>query len=505
MKARWPLLILFLLAFLLLFLIIPPKSSIRIGSKRFTESYILGEILAQIAIRSDEKPVDFRQGLGNTGITYSALKNNLIDIYPEYTGSIAHDILHYPLDQPFTIESLRRDLAPLNLGISQSLGFNNSYGLAMLQEKAERLNIKRLSDLAKLSDLRLGFSQEFLGRVDGWQGLQKKLSGFNARSIVGIDHALGYEALLQDKIDVMDIYTTDPKIGALNLVVLEDDLHFFPSYEAVLFYRLEAAETYKKTWGNFQKLAGKISIQTMQQLNAEAEIQGFSFAQIAQKFLNGRPNDFLLSRSTLFSYLFDADLWGLTRQHLFLVFASLFPAIIVGILLGILTSYSMPLRHLILNAVGMIQTIPSIALLAFLIPLFNQIGTIPALAALFLYALLPIVRNTYAGITSIPKPLQDSAEVLGLSFPTRLVWIMLPLSSRTILAGIKTAAVINVGMATIAAFIGAGGYGDRIVAGLALNNYNMLLAGAIPACSMALLIQISFDWIDKYLIPKGIQ
>lgn len=504
MKPKWLLLLLILLFSLLLFLIIPAKSSIRIGSKRFTESYILGEILAQIALQSDEERVDFRPGLGNTGIAYSALKNNLIDIYPEYTGSIAHDILKLPLGQPFTIESLRRELTPLKLGISSSLGFNNSYGLAMLHAKAEALNIKRLSDLAKFSDLRLGFSQEFLGRIDGWQGLQKRLKGLHPGSIVGIDHSLGYDALLQDKIDVMDIYTTDPKIEALNLLVLEDDLHFFPSYEAVLFYRLEAAEEYKKTWDNFQKLTGRIPIQTMRQLNAEAEIQGLSFAQIAQKFLNEKPDDYPLSRPTLFSYLFDADLWTLTRQHLFLVFASLLPAIIAGIFLGILTSYSIPLCHLILNTVGMIQTIPSLALLAFLIPLFNQIGTIPALTALFLYALLPIVRNTHAGITSIPKPLQESAEVLGLSFSARLFLIVLPLSSRTILAGIKTAAVINVGMATIAAFIGAGGYGDRIVAGLALNNYKMLLAGAIPACLLALLIQISFDWIDKYLIPKGI-
>src|SRR5262249_36534227 len=154
---------------------------------------------------------------------------------------------------------------------------------------------------------------------------------------------------------------------------------------------------------------------------------------------------------------------------------------------GILSAFSPVARHVILNFVGAIQTIPSLALFAFLIPLLQQIGTVPALIALFLYALLPIVRNTYAGLSDIPKPLYESAVVLGLPLFARLRLVELPLASRSIFAGIKTAAVMCVGMATIAAFIGAGGLGERIVMGLALNDNEILLSGAIPACLLAII------------------
>ena len=194
----------------------------------------------------------------------------------------------------------------------------------------------------------------------------------------------------------------------------------------------------------------------------------------------------------------------MTKQHLFLVFGALIPAIFAGVLLGIIARYYSFASHLILNSVGVVQTIPSLALLAFLIPIFKEIGTLPALVALFLYSLLPIVRNTYAGLTGIPGSQQDAALALGLPFYHRLIKIEIPLASRMILAGVKTAAVLNVGMATIAALIGAGGYGERIVTGLALNNYDMLLAGAIPACFLAICVQLSFDLLDYCLIPRGL-
>jgi osmoprotectant transport system permease protein len=211
------------------------------------------------------------------------------------------------------------------------------------------------------------------------------------------------------------------------------------------------------------------------------------------------------AKSSFWAHLFEPNLWLLTKQHLFLVFGSLIPAIIIGISLGISASYIPSARFIILNAVSIIQTIPSLALFVFLIPLFSQIGTLPALIALFLYALLPIVRNTYTGISDIPKNLRESAIVLGLPFFPRLAFIELPLASRMILAGVKTAAVINVGTATIAALIGAGGYGERIISGLALNNYAMLFSGAIPACLLAILVQLSFDILDYWLVPKGLK
>ena len=140
-----------------------------------------------------------------------------------------------------------------------------------------------------------------------------------------------------------------------------------------------------------------------------------------------------------------------------------------------------------------------------MIPLLQKIGTTPALIALFFYALYPIVRNTYTGLSDIPNPLRESAIVLGLPLLPRLFQVEIPLASRTILAGIKTAAVLNVGMATIAALIGAGGLGELIVTGLALNNTKILLSGAIPASLLAILVQLGFDLLDHWLVPKGLR
>jgi osmoprotectant transport system permease protein len=484
-----------------------PEQSIKIGSKRFTESYILGEMLKQITEQVAEAPIDYRPGLGNTGIVYAALQEGLIDIYPEYTGTIAFEILKRPELSSANSQEINLYLNPLHLAITDSLGFHDNYALAMLESRAAELKIQRISDLAFHPGLTFGFSHEFLGRLDGWEGLKNSLYTFPQANVKAIDHSLGYEALVQNKIDVLDIYSTDPKIEKYHLKILEDDRHFFPTYEGVLLYRLDAAKAFPQTWEAFQQnLVQQISTEEMRTLNAQAELEEKSFANVARHFLNhSKAIANSLPMRSFWNHLMAPDLWPLTLQHLFLVFGALIPAIFIGILLGIVATYYSPARHVILNAVGVIQTIPSIALLAFLIPIFREIGTVPALVALFLYSLLPIVRNTYAGLAGIPISLREAALALGLPFFYRLYLIEIPLASRMILAGIKTAAVINVGTATIAAFIGAGGYGERIVAGLALNDYYTLLAGAVPACILAIGVQVGFDLLDYCLIPRGLR
>lgn len=485
----------------------PSKETLEIGSKRFTESYILGELLKQIAEEIGEAPVNYRPGLGNTGIVYTALQEGLIDIYPEYTGTIAFEILKRPELSSAAPKELNLYLNPLQLSVSESLGFHDNYALAMLDIRAEELGIRKISDLGAYPELIFGFSPEFLGRLDGWEGLKSSHYRFPQKTVKTIDHSLGYEALIQHKIDVLDIYSTDPKIQEYHLRVLEDDQHFFPVYQGVLLYRLEAAEKFPKIWEAFQhRLIGHLSTDEMMSLNGEAELEGKSFADIAHDFLHV-PQGFAKPHPmrSFWEHLTGPDLWPLTLQHLFLVFGALIPAIFIGVLLGITAAYWSFARHFILNVVGVIQTIPSIALLAFLIPIFKEIGAVPALVALFLYSLLPIVRNTYAGLTNISISLREASLAMGLPFFYRLSLIEIPLASRTILAGIKTAAVVNVGTATIAAFIGAGGYGERIVAGLALNDYSILLAGAIPACILAICVQLGFDLLDYYLIPRGLR
>jgi osmoprotectant transport system permease protein len=193
-----------------------------------------------------------------------------------------------------------------------------------------------------------------------------------------------------------------------------------------------------------------------------------------------------------------------TGQHLALVGVSLTAAILIAVPLGVLGARRRKVGEAILAATGVVQTIPSLALLVFLIPLLG-IGPRPAIAALFLYSLLPIVRNTYAGLHDIPLHIRESAEALGLPGFARLRLIELPLAARAILAGIKTAAVINVGTATLGGFIGAGGYGEVIFTGLYKDDRGLILQGAIPTAVLALLVQGLFELAERYLVPKGLR
>jgi len=463
--------------------------SLEVGSKRFTESYILGEIVARTT-QGRHKP-----GLGNTGIVLSALKAGSIDVYPEYTGTIAREILK--LEGDAGIERLNRELAQQGLGIGVPLGFSNGYALAMREDRAQALGIRTLSDLAKHPEVKLGLSQEFIGRADGWPGL-KAAYRLPFATPSGLDHGLAYEAIAAGKIDVMDIYTTDAKIERYKLRALEDDRKYFPRYDAVLFYRLDAPRRFPREFEALKKLEGRIDERQMIRLNAAAELEGKSFAQAAALLDSGAGSHSdagsrAPAQRNFLDTLFGPDFWRLSGQHLLLVFVSLAASVAIGVPLGMAAAKLPRLAQPILGVVGVIQTIPALALFAFLIALVGTIGTGPALIALFLYALLPIVRNTYTALVQTGKGFVQAGKALGLAPRQVLRLIELPLALPSILAGIKTSAVINVGTATIAAFIGAGGYGERIAAGLALNDSVTLLAGAIPAAALALLVQGAFE------------
>ena len=484
-------------------LICAAQDVVRIGSKRFTESYILGEIATQTVNKAHNGLAVHRRGLGNTSILFAALENGSIDVYPEYTGTIAFELLG--LMQPQPIDELNRRLAPRGLGISVPLGFSNSYGLAMRAERADALDIRRISDLERHPGLALGLSQEFFNRKDGWRALRSRY-GLTDRAVRGLDHGLAYEAVVAGDVDVIDVYSTDAKIIRYGLRVLADDRSFFPAYDAILLYRLDLPERFPAAWKALQDLKGRITAAHMTEMNAAAELSGQTFSGIARTFVEGKNDGVYGAREkTLVQALFARDFWRLTWQHSVLVFCSLAMSVLMGVPFGIIAHRVPHARHIILGIAGIFQTVPALALLAFLIAALGQIGTLPAIVALFLYALLPIVRNTYTGLAEISRSLRESAVALGLGRMTRLWRIELPLASRSILAGIKTSAVINVGTATIAAFIGAGGYGERIVAGLAVNDNVTLLAGAVPAAAMALIVQGGFDALDRFLIPRGLR
>jgi osmoprotectant transport system permease protein len=478
------------------------EAPLNVGSKRFTESYILGEILTHVAQGAGEASVVHRQGLGNTAIVLGALTQGSIDVYPEYTGTIAKEILK--LDAVPPLPELNAKLAAMGLGVGVPLGFNNTYALAMRAEDARAKGIARLSDLKSHPELKLGLSQEFIGRADGWPGL-KRAYELPYETPRGLDHGLAYEAIAQHQVDAIDIYSTDAKIDKYDLTVLSDDRNYFPRYDAVLLYRADLPQRLPRTWTALKGLEGRIDDASMRRMNAEAELEGKSFVAIAREFLAQKAAGGAqrVSAGGFWQKLFGPDFARLTLEHLLLVFASLAASIALGIPLGILAARRPASEGLILGMTGVVQTVPALALLAFLIPITGRIGAIPAFIALALYALLPIVRNTHAAMTQIGRGVKQAAQSLGLESGTILRYIELPLGAPTILAGIKTSAVINVGTATIAAFIGAGGYGERIVTGLALNDHAMLLAGAIPAAVLALLIEGAFRLGERWLVPAG--
>ena len=454
-------------------LMAPPA---KVGSKRFTESYILAEIIAQ------QTGAKHEQGLGGTAVTFRALEDGAIDAYPEYTGTIAETITHGPADLP----SLRRALDAKGLAISDPIGFENTYALALGKRN---VGLQTISELAGHPQLVYGFSHEFMGRSDGWPGLAS-LYGLTPKKVTALDHALAYEGLVTGTIDVTDVYTTDAKIARYELSVLADDRHFFPPYEAVILHRKGVT---------VPKLA--IDVDPMRKLNARVELDGISFQDAAREHLSGTKSSG--GRTSLVAGIIDAIAKHGPR-HLWLVLGALFLSTLVGVPLGLLAYARKRTGAAVLAITGVVQTIPSLALFCFFIPLLG-IGPLPALVALFVYGLLPIVRNTHAGLASIPGDLRDSAEALGLTAAQRLRHVELPLASRTILAGIKTSAVVAVGSATIAAFIGAGGFGEPISTGLSLNDVPTILHGAIPAALMAIVVQGAFALLERAVVPKALR
>ena len=476
-----------------------PDGVIRVGSKSFTESYILAEIVAQVIEQVGEARAERRVGLGGTGVTQRALESDAIDLYPEYTGTLTRVILKEPALR--TIEAIRARLAARGLTMSDPLGFDNTYALAMRDDRAERLGVRTISDLAAHPELRAAFSSGFLEREDGWPGLRRVYGLSLARTDV-MEHALTYRAVASGEVDLMDVFSTDGQLERLHLRLLEDDRRFFPDYSAVLLARREMTLRYPRTWARLREaLEGRLDDRRMARLNAMVDLDGRHVTEAAAAFLAGGTPAAAAGggrRAIL------AEIVTLTRDHALLVLISVGVAVVLGLPMGILAARFRRAGQLELSAIAMLQTVPALALLMFMIPLFG-IGKGPALVALSLYALLPIARNTYAGLMAIDRTLLEIAWVLRLGELRRLLRIELPLAAMTIMAGIKTAAVTTVGTATLAAFIGGGGYGTLIVRGLALDDTATILAGAAPAAIMALAFHGLFELLDRWVVPRGLR
>lgn len=471
-------------------------SPVTIGSKAFTESVVLGEMLRQLAEAAGVE-AEHRRQLGGTRVLWNALRNGDIDAYAEYDGTLIQEIFRdRRIDDR---RQLQRALAEFGLRMSPPLGFNNTYALGVSAAIAERTQLRTISDLRNHPELTFGFSNEFMDRQDGWRGLQQhyQLPHTNVR---GLDHDLAYRGLAAGTLDVTDVYTTDAEIAYYDLRTLEDDRHYFPSYHAVILYRAALEQRAPRLIEKLKQVAGRIDASDMQRMNGQVKLQGHSEAAVAAAFLQQELNLHVQQRVRSTT----ARIWQHTVEHLLLVVISLTAAIVVAIPLGVISARRPRLGHGILALTGLLQTLPALALFVFMIPLLG-IGGPPAVVALFLYSLLPIVRNTYAGLTDIPRDIIESAKALGLPPGARLRVVELPLATRSILAGIKTSAVINVGTATLGALIGAGGYGQPILTGIRLDDIGLILQGAVPAAVLALLVQGLFELLERQVIPRGLR
>jgi osmoprotectant transport system permease protein len=480
-------------------------AAVTVGSKKFTESVILGELAAQLAETAGAQAVHRRE-LGGTRILWNGLRAGELDVYPEYTGTLRAEI--FAGTELADRAALDAALAEEGIRASRPLGFNNTYVLGMAEARAAALGIHAISDLARHPDLRLGFTDEFMKRQEGWPSL-RRVYGLPQEDVRGLDHDIAYRGLANDELDVIDLYSTDAEIEYYGLRVLRDDRGHFPRYDAVWLWRADLEARAPAVVAALRELEGRIPEARMVAMNARAKVGGDAEATIASGFaatalgLETSPHEPSLVERLASS----------TLEHLRLVAISLLAAILVAVPLGIVAARNAALAQPVLGTVGIIQTIPALALLVLLMPLLaplrplgiSSLGDPPAILALFLYSLLPIVRNTYAGLHDTPPSLRESAAALGLEPHARLRLIELPMASRTILAGVKTAAVINVGFATLGALVGAGGYGQPILSGIRLDDTGLILEGAVPAAALALVVQGVFEVAERRLVPRGLR
>jgi osmoprotectant transport system permease protein len=494
---------------------LPQARPIIVASKPFGESYLLAEMFSQLLEARGFK-VDRRLGLGATEIAFQALRTNRIDAYPEYTGTGLLAILG-ERPNPDPREVYRRVAREFRERFGARwlppLGFQNTYAIAVRQETARRFRLATLSDLARVSgSLRAGLTPDFIGRPDGLPGLEKAY-GVGFRSIRALVPAVKYQALAAGEVDVIDGYSTDGFIARYDLVILQDDRHFFPPYEAAALVGANFARDLPGGVAALTELSGLLTEAEMRRLNRRIEVDGVPVARVAAAELlalgltragPSRPQAVRdVSTAGVFGYLWNQrqTILSLTLRHLLLVGVSLVGAIALALPLGLaLEERSRGVAESVIRGVGLLQTLPSIALLAFMIPLLG-IGIIPALVALFLYSLYPILRNTYTGVRDAAPEAVGAAWALGMTRPQVLRYVRLPLAAPVIMAGIRTAAVINVGTATLAAFIGAGGLGDPIAAGLALSDTRMILSGALPAALLALLVDAGLGLCERAVTP----
>jgi len=493
-----------------------------VASKPFGESYLLAEIFAQL-LESHGLAVERRPGLGATEVAFAALRSNAIDVYPEYTGTGLLAILHDSLTAAMRADP-RRTFDHVSRGFAAAygvrwlppLGFQNGYAIAVRRETAEQHRLRTLTDLARAgSMLTAGFTSDFIGRPDGLAGLSREY-GLTPKAVRPLAPAVKYVALASEAVDVIDGYSTDGLLAKYDLVTLDDDRRFFPPYEAAALISARLANDRPDAIAVLTRLSGRFDEARMRTYNRRIEVDGEEIRRVAADALRdlglvvsavgGDSAVPSLTRPGFVQFLWSrrAETVSQALRHLQLVLLALVAAVLVALPLGLALERSRASAEWVVGALGVLQTIPSIALLAFMIPLLG-VGVKPALVALWLYALYPIARNTYTGVRDADPEAIEACEAMGATARQRLLWVRLPLAAPVILAGVRTAAVISVGAATLAAFIGAGGLGEPIVTGLALADSRLILSGAIPAALLALAVDGALLLVERAVAPAHLR
>ena len=490
-----------------------------VASKPFGESYLLAEVFAQL-LESRGIRVERRPGLGATEIAFGALRSNAIDVYPEYTGTGLLAILHEPLDSAMQADP-RRTYAHVTRRFAEDygvrwlapLGFQNGYAIAVRRETAARHGLRTLSDLARAGPaLVAGFTADFIGRPDGLAGLTSAY-GMRFKSVRPLAPAVKYVALAESAVDVIDGYSTDGLLAKYELTTLVDDRAFFPPYEAAAVISPRMSRNRADAIAALALLSGRLDDAAMRSYNRRVEVDGEPIFTVARSVLQslGLTNESdsiaveaagKLPTAGFFRFMWERrdETLALTSRHLQLVLIALLAAVMIAVPLGLILERARIGAEWVVGALGVLQTIPSIALLAFMIPLLG-VGVWPALVALWLYALYPIARNTYTGVRSADPEAVEACEAMGATAVQRLLWVRLPLAAPIVVAGVRTAAVITVGAATLAAFIGAGGLGEPIVTGLALADSRLILSGALPAALLAIVVDGSLALVERAVRP----
>ncbi len=500
-----------------LFLVGPPAiaETVVVGSKNFPESRLLAEMFARLIEGRTDLEVVRSLNLAGTQVCFEALRAGEIDLYPEYTGTGLVTLLGQgagagPTE---TLARVRSEfLARWDLWWLAPLGFENAYELAVPREVAERHGLRTISDLARVSrQMTAGLGYEFVERDDGLPGLRRAY-GLEFGLVRPMQQALKYRAVAAGEIDCLDVYTTDGRLLVHDLVVLEDDRSFFPPYQAAPLVRGDTLSRHPEIGAALALLADVLNEDAMRRLNLRVQERGEPVARVAQQALEDlglvavrEVSEVAVREVGLLRYLWSnrGELGRRTVEHLGLTAIALGLGILAAVPLGLWLERNRRIAEGVIRAVGVTQTIPSIALLAFMIPLLG-IGPLPAVVALWIYSLYPIVRNTFSGLRDAAPDAVAAAGALGMTDGQVLRLVRLPLAMPVILAGVRTSAVITVGTATLAAFIGAGGLGVPIVAGLQLADTTRILSGAVPAALLALAVDALLGLAERSLRPRGL-